>query len=75
MSKLTQAAKQSQENFLQNAKKNQLLVEEIRNCEKELLKRSKKFIQNITVAAHSGISVAEMLKSFCLNLDFSNSPG
>ena len=72
MSKLTQAAKQSQENFLQNAKKNQLLVEEIRNCEKELLKRSKKFIQNITVAAHSGISVSEIFKSFLVKFENSD---
>ncbi|BFU18254.1 RhoGAP domain containing protein [Entamoeba histolytica HM-1:IMSS-B] len=60
----SQITKQSQEQFLQNAKKNQALVEEIRTNEKELFKRSKKWVQNIAVAAHTGISVSETLKSY-----------
>ncbi|GAB1223032.1 hypothetical protein ENUP19_0128G0008 [Entamoeba nuttalli] len=40
------------------------LLKEIRTNEKELFKRSKKWVQNIAVAAHTGISVSETLKSY-----------
>ena len=56
--------KQSQESFLQNVKKNQTLIEEIRICEKELLKRGKKFQQNLFLTCQSGIHLSEHLKLF-----------
>ncbi|ELP87922.1 hypothetical protein EIN_275090 [Entamoeba invadens IP1] len=57
-------SKLAQETFLNNAKKNQQIVEDIKSAEKDLLKKTKKWVQSIAVSAHTGISVAESYKAF-----------
>ncbi|KAL7721176.1 Rho-GAP domain-containing protein [Entamoeba marina] len=50
--------RQSKDTFVINAKRNQLLVENIRNVEKDLLKKIKKIL-----TAHTGIALSDSMKS------------
>ncbi|ELP92794.1 hypothetical protein EIN_372160 [Entamoeba invadens IP1] len=57
------SAQKSQTVFIQNAKKTQVMVDEIKLFYKDILKKTKKWTQHIALAAHAGIGVSESMKN------------